>query len=206
MESFADKLPERFHDPIGSPFIIMSTTSETTKLGSGQMFDTSVIFSRTLGIVNSCDFDLDNLLSLSPIPGALRWWQYATADLKSQMKNCLGVEQSHPDVNMIDGCALLWSVYWPASGTMGDVVQIMVAYLQKRMDFTDVYPVFDRYQPYSPKGSTWIERSSESAKQQLYFNTQSRPFHLIIIHWPHRKQCTNNRYNTSKSNLPLPRK
>ena len=88
---------------------------------------------------------------------------------KSKMKNCLGVEQSlrtltHPDVIMLDGCALIWSVYWPTSGTMGDVVQIMVEFLQKRMDYTDVYHVFDRYHPYSPKSSTWIQRSSESAK------------------------------------------
>ena len=47
---------------------------------------------------------------------------------------------------------------------MGDVVQIMVEFLQKRMDYTDVYHVFDRYHPYSPKSSTWIQRSSESAK------------------------------------------
>ena len=54
---------------------------------------------------------------------------------------------------------------------MADVVQIMMEYLQKRMDYTDVYPVFDRYHPYSPKGSTWIQRSSESAKHELYYNT-----------------------------------
>ena len=211
MESFAGKLPEQFHDPIGSPFITMSTTRNTTKLGSGQTFDTRVIFSRKLWITNSCDFDLDNLLLSSPILSAPRWWQYATADLKTKMKNCLVVEQSlrtvtHPDVIMLDGCALLWSVYWPASGTMGDVVQIMVEYLQKPMDYTDVFPVFDRYHPYSPQGSTWIQRSSESAKQQLYFNTHSRPFHLNMFHWPHRKQCTNNWYDTSKSNPLLSRK
>ena len=74
MESFGDKLPERFHDPIGST---MSTTRKTTKLGSGQMFDTSEIFSRKLGIMNSCDFDFDNPLLLSLIPSAPRWWQYA---------------------------------------------------------------------------------------------------------------------------------
>ena len=127
---------------------------------------------------------------------------------KSKLKNCLGVEQSlrtltHPDVIMLDGCALLWYVYWPASGTMGIVVQIMVEYLQKRMDYTDVFPVFDRHHPYSRKGSTWIQRPSESAKQQLYFNTQRRPFHLNMFHWPQRKQCTNYWYNTSKSNPSL---
>ena len=31
---------------------------------------------------------------------------------------------------------------------MGDLVQIIVEYLQKWMDYTDVYPVFDRYHPY----------------------------------------------------------
>ena len=129
-------------------------------------------------------------------------------DLQQILKK---VEQSlriftHHYVIILDGCALLWSVYWPASGTMGDLVQIITEYLQKWMDYIDVYPVCDRYRPYRPKGSTWIQRSSESAKQQLYFNTQSRPFHLNMFHWSQRKQCTNNGYNTSKSNPSLPRK
>ena len=56
---------------------------------------------------------------------------------------------------------------------MGDLVHKMVEYLQKRLNYTDVYLVFDWYHPYNSKGSTRVQRSSGSTKQQHNFKTQS---------------------------------
>ena len=165
-------LPDEFHDPSESPLTTMSATRKTTNLGSGQTFDASVIYSRPLEIMNSCDFNLEDLFSheLSPIPSALfqDGGNMRPLTSKPKPKNWLACEWS-----LLEGCALLWSVHWPASRTMGDLFHIMVGYLHERLDYTDAYPVFYQYHPYSRKGSTRIQRSSVRAKQEHHFKTQS---------------------------------
>lgn len=72
MESYEHKLPEGFHDTLSSPIKTMAATRKCSKLGSDTTFDTD-IFSRTLAIMSSCDFDLESLFSheLAPIPTSL---------------------------------------------------------------------------------------------------------------------------------------
>ena len=81
IESHADKLPEGFHDLISSPPFPMSADRKTANLGSGQRFDTSIIFCRTLGIMNPHDliFMWESILIwiiTNPQFTLPRWWQY----------------------------------------------------------------------------------------------------------------------------------
>ncbi len=182
MESYKSKLPDGFYNPISSPVITMASARKQTKLGSGQTFDTNVIFSRTLGIMSSCDFDLENLFSheLSPIPTALFLddGSMRPPSAKAKLKKCLEVEQSlrtvpNPDIVMLDGCAILWSVHWPVSGMMKDLVQVIAKYVTTRLTVSDVYLIFDRYYTYSTKGCTRGQRMKESIKEQHHFTLQS---------------------------------
>ena len=170
----------------------MSATGKTSNLGSGQTFDTSVILiSRILGIMNSCDFNLDDLFwhEFSPVPSAPRWWQYATTDFKSKLNNCLGVKQSlrtlpHPDVVMLDRCALLWYVYWPASGKMG-ILSIWWWPIYKNEWTTPMsIPCLTGITPTVQRILHGFEDHLRVLNSSSTPNTQSLPFLLNMFHWP----------------------
>ena len=48
------------------------------------------------------------------------------------------------DASFLDGCALLWVVPWPTSGTVQDYLDRFRSYIHRRLKKTDVYLVFDR--------------------------------------------------------------
>ena len=49
---------------------------------------------------------------------------------------------------------MLWAVYWPTDGTIGDLIKPIKVYLQRIDEASDVFLIFDRYFDYSPKGAT----------------------------------------------------
>lgn len=142
-------------------------------------FDTEVIFNRTLGILNTMDFNLRELFhyELSQIPTALFTddGSLRPATSKSNLKKSLEVEQSgrttpDPQVIVLDGCAVLWTIHWPVPGTINDLITTVETYLRQKLFHSDVYLIFNRYYPYSPKGCTRSRRACVAA---------SGPFHLI---------------------------
>lgn len=59
---------------------------------------------------------------------------------------------------VLDGCAILWSIAWPASSSTNqalvqDYVESFKQYLQKWLRFGDVDLIFDRYIDFSIKYS-----------------------------------------------------
>ena len=81
-------------------------------------FDTEVIFIRTLGLMNTMDFDLRELFDyeLSQIPTSLFTddGNLRPSTAKSKLKKSIEVEQSlrtmpDPLVLVLDGCAILWT-------------------------------------------------------------------------------------------------
>jgi len=73
MQSYENILPQGFHDKIKSSVVNMATARKCTALGATTAFDTELIFNRTLGIMGSGEFDLQDLFTheLSPIPTPL---------------------------------------------------------------------------------------------------------------------------------------
>ena len=75
MVAYEDKLPEGFYSTISCPVTTMATKRKQIKLqeGGGATFDTEVIFNRTLGLIDTMDFNLRELFDyeLSQIPTAL---------------------------------------------------------------------------------------------------------------------------------------
>ena len=87
---------------------------------------------------------------LSPVPTSLF---LETGDMrptksKSILKNSLQVEVSNRnfnvDVAIIDGCAILWSCYWPVKGTVRDLAEVFFQYVKKKLSSHDVYLIFYR--------------------------------------------------------------
>ena len=70
---------------------------------------------------------------------------------KACLKNILKVDVSNRhaerDVEAIflDGCAVLWVIPWPMSGTVEDYLDRFRDHIQKFLKEIDVYIVFDRY-------------------------------------------------------------
>lgn len=181
-EAYEAKLPDGFHETISCPVTTMATKRKKTTLHgrSDPTFDTEVIFTRTIGLMDTEDFNLRELFDyeLSQIPTSLFTDEgnLRPATSKSKLKNSLGVERSsrmtpNPEVVVLDGCAILWTIHWPVPGRIIDLIAAVETYLRQKLVQSDVYLVFDRYHAYSPKGCTRSRRSSI---------TESSPFHLTL--------------------------
>ena len=46
------------------------------------------------------------------------------------------------DTSFLDGCAVLWVVLWPSSGTVQDYLDRFRSYIHRRLKKTDVYISF----------------------------------------------------------------
>ena len=96
--------------------------------------------------------------SLFDESGAMR------AQSKAVLKTKLQVEQSSriqgvPDAIILDGCAMLWTVHWPTSGTVEDYVINFMGTIKYHLQRYDVYLIFDRYVKTSTKQMTRSSRS-----------------------------------------------
>ena len=95
------------------------------------------------------------------------------AKSKSTLKNNLQVEMSArlqlpPDVIIVDGCALLWTVHWPSKGTVQNLVDEFYKYIGEKLISSDVYLVFDHYYDYSIKSTTRKERAANLAHRHQF--------------------------------------
>ena len=99
---------------------------------------------------------------------------------KSDLKNSLLKETSSRcavssvAATVLDGSAVLWVVHWPAKGVVADYVENFKKFLERKLQDSDVYLVFDRYREHSTKSVTRQVRECEEScpivtanKQQL---------------------------------------
>ena len=78
------------------------------------------------------------------------------AKTKATLRQNLRVETPsrlapHPDVTIIDGCAILWVIHWPNRGTVRDFVDSFTSVIYGNAEKCDIYWVFDRYRDFSFK-------------------------------------------------------
>jgi len=90
---------------------------------------------------------------------------------KSSLKTKLQLEQSErfstpPDVIILDGCATLWVVRWPAHGLVQDFIKNFLDYLSSHLNINDTYLIFDRYCDNSIKDITRTSRAGKDASRQ----------------------------------------
>ena len=155
----------------------MALSRKHIKIGDAKVFETETIYARAMGLQSSArDLDATRLMGheLLPIPmsmfdenGNVRY-----AKTKSNLKNALKVEVSRrpaeQDVQatFLDGCAVLWVVPWPKSGTVHDYLVRFRSYLHGHLAKSYVYLVFDRYIKGNTKEAT--RRGSDKGSSRVY--------------------------------------
>jgi hypothetical protein len=155
MQSFEESWPAGFHATIPKLVTTMSLSRQHIKVGDTNVFDTEVIYARAMALQRSSrDLDTDTLMchELAPVPTAMfdQQGNMRDAKTKSNLKNALKVDVSRrlaeQDVQttFLDGCAILWVVPWPTSGTVQDYLDLFRKYLCTHLTTSDVYLVFDR--------------------------------------------------------------
>ena len=101
---------------------------------------------------------------------------------KATLKNALKVEtarRTQPrsiNVIVLDGCALLWVIPWPPSGSpVQDFLDRFRKYLHKRLLQANVFLVFDHYVQSSTKYATRASRENKSSRMYTLTNTTRLP-------------------------------
>ena len=184
MQEFEKGWPERFQSTISKKVKTVSDSKKHIKAGSQKIYDTSVIYSRVIGIqASSRDIDMKKVLSheLTPVPtsmfydsGAMRMCK-AKQDLKKGLAKEASSRCSTSNVaaSVLDGSAVLWVVHWPAKGVIADFVENFKGFLWKKLLESDVYLIFDRYREYSTKSVTRDARTCEASR--VYQLTENTP-------------------------------
>ena len=87
---------------------------------------------------------------------------------KAILKDKLKVKQScrllKPEVVVIDGCAIIWVITWPSSGTVRDYCNAFCSYILKRLDLSDIYLIFERYNEDTIKKGTRQSRAKSGSR------------------------------------------
>lgn len=109
------------------------------------------------------------------------------ADLKKSTKVEVSSRNSDRiDCTILDGCAVLWCIAWPASSTTNQAlvqnyVESFKQYLYRWLSFGDVYLVFDRYFEFSTKYSTRKVRGPGGCRLfQLSLNSPLPPQKQVL--------------------------
>ena len=138
-----------------------------------------------LVLVSSRELDKEKIFhhELSPVPTSMfdNNGNMRDSKTKSTLKNMIQVQHSNrthssnqlPAVLLTDGCAVLWTVHYPSSGTVNDFVNCFVTYIVHELRKNDVHLIFDRYQDFSIKSVTRTSRAGKqvSRKHKLTLNT-----------------------------------
>ena len=182
MHEFESGWPASFHGNLKKSVTTMAANKKSIQIDGAPVYDTELIYTRVIGLQQSRDLNIKEVLSyeLSAVPTALF---DEHGDMRSQtkatLKTKLQVEVSSrrinlPDAIIIDGCALWWSVHWPASGTVEDYIKNFMGRLDYYLQKCCVHLIFDRYPPASTKGATRSNRAGKNATRK----------HILTLHTP----------------------
>ena len=142
IEAFHSSWPDGFHGTISTKVKTLTVSRKKITVGPGSMFDTSLIYTRVMGIAASRELDLKQVFQheLAPVPTSMFKdnGDMRITKTKSTLKNKLQVKQpvrtvckqpaSLPEVTIIDGCALLWVISWPSQGVVQDYIDNSIHY------------------------------------------------------------------------------
>ena len=101
---------------------------------------------------------------LAPLPTSMfdEFAEICVGKSKAELRKLLAKKVSarnisKPDIVLLDGCAILWSVNWPSNGKVSDFVDNFLSYAFILLHESDVHLVFDRYYECSIKSTTRSE-------------------------------------------------
>jgi len=170
----------------------MATTRKHVKVGEHNVINTEAVYARAMSLHNtSRDMDPTTLMSyeLSPVPTAFfdDYGEMRRTSSKSTLKNALKVEtaqrtQPEPiDVIVLDGCAVLWVIPWPPTGSsVQEFLDRFRNYLYKRLLEANVFLVFDRCVQ-STKDATRASRENKSSRVYTLTSTTRLPAQSVVL-------------------------
>ena len=174
MNTFQDSLPGSFRTPLSNQVVLMTSSKDKkTKLKLQKAeYNADLLLSRVLLLLGTNQIEFSEVFKyeLAAVPPSLF---YDSGDArypnnKSVLMNKLKHEQSSRgfsfDAIFIDGGGLLYKIYWPSNGTVGDLVDGLEKYTRKLNADADVFIVFDRY----------MERSIKSDRRQAHMGSFRR--------------------------------
>ena len=155
MNSFEAGWPASFHGPIPKKVQTMAMKDKNHKHDQ-MMANTETLYARAMALHGrSNELDIRSLMryELSSHPPSMfsSYDQMRESTSKSTLKNAIKVE-AHiqirnltAEARFLDGCAVLWAVSWPVSGTVQDYLDNFRNYLENLVTTSDVYLIFDRW-------------------------------------------------------------
>jgi len=150
--------------PLSRLVVTMAVKKKAVKVGDNNVYDMNLINSRVLGWQQTRDIDIKTVLTheLSPVPTSMfdDEDKMRIATTKSTLKTKRQVTFSQrlvekSEVEILDGCAILWIINWPNQGTVADFVNGFTRNVMRRVASQDTYLIFDRYFDFSIKSGTW---------------------------------------------------
>ncbi|KAJ8409789.1 hypothetical protein AAFF_G00218480 [Aldrovandia affinis] len=198
LEDFEKTWPEGFYNTISNKVKTMATTTKSIQVGDSKMYDLNVIYSRVIALFSSDrDVDVKDVLAyeLAPVPTAMFTEDgMRICKAKSTLKKSLQIEVSRrnagdADVTVIDGSALLWTIHWPADGTVADFIENVKTRLTSYLSESDVYLIFDRYYDYSIKSVTRdVRETGVNKKHHLLLSTKLPAQKVVLSSIENKKQ------------------
>ena len=170
-EEHEKKLPAGFHDNINAGVKTMAYTGSCSKASTKSVTtNPDAIINRALPMLSSGEIDLpvmfatelsEVVTSLFQANGEIR----AATDKSKPIQRLASfkLHRNLPKANIviIDGVAMLWSMYWPHNVNVCDLVSGVASYLARQLpqSFKGVHLIFDRYCEYSIKGGARTTRA-----------------------------------------------
>ena len=200
MNKFQSSLPQGFDKKISKTVVTRSEGKKHVKVGETKVFDTSLIFSRVIGLQASSrdSIDIKTLLSyeLEPVPtsifsnsGDLRISK-AKSEWKRQLQSFVSVRLTEKDITccILDGSEILYVVNWPDKGVLKDYKINFKDYVSKLLKRANVYLVFDRYKPYSTKSVIRSGRITQASRIHQLNLTMQLPARNAVLTVTKNKQ------------------
>ena len=198
LEDFEKTWPGGFYSTISKKVKTMAITMKSIQVEDTKMYDLNVIYSRVIALFCSDrSVDVEDVLAyeLAPVPTAMFTEEgMRLCKAKSTLKKSLQVEVSKrkagdADITVIDGSALLWTIHWPADGTVADFIENVKARLTSYLLESDVYLIFDRYFEYSIKSVTRdVRETVVNKKHHLLLSTKLPAQKVVLSSIENKKQ------------------
>ena len=181
MIRFERSWPEGFYISLSKEVVTFNTKKKRLTVGEHAVIDQKAIYARVIALlvrVRALNFQEVLGTELTAYPPSMFHadGQMRVAAGKSTLKKNIQVEVSQclnmsPTAIVVDVSAVIWTLEWPAHGTVATFISRFKIWLSLQLSGADVYLCFDRYHDYSTKSSTRSARATNSRVHHLTLTT-----------------------------------
>ena len=136
MKEFQESLPDGFYATLPKKVITME--NKKTKAQVAEVFNTELIYSHAMCLLNVDQISLDDLFNyeLAPVLTSLftdtgeARYPKGKSTLKKKLKVEVSTRTYDADVMILDGCAVLYHIHWPKDARVKDFVDAFIEYVK----------------------------------------------------------------------------